>query len=77
MLCLEILSFASYLHPHKRCVLVKGWLYFLIASDLCYVISYIGRRVCLELPHTSLFDICTGLVSMLVCCNPCPWLSPL
>ena len=28
LLCLEILSFALYLHPSKRCVLMRGWLHF-------------------------------------------------
>ncbi len=28
LLCLEILSFALYLHPPTRCVLVRGWLHF-------------------------------------------------
>ena len=41
LLCLEVLSFAIYLHPPGRCVLVSGWLHFLqsIGSVLCFLLQ--------------------------------------
>ncbi len=40
MLCLETLSFALYLHPPKKCLLLRGWLHFLhsIGPMLCVLL---------------------------------------
>ncbi len=41
LLCLEVLSFALYLHPPKRYVLLSGWLHFLqsIGRVICFLVS--------------------------------------
>ena len=41
LLCLEVLSFALYLHPPRRCVLVSGWLHYLhsIGPVLCFLLQ--------------------------------------
>jgi hypothetical protein len=41
MLCLEIMSFALYLHPPRRCVLARGWLHFLksIGLIVCFLLQ--------------------------------------
>ena len=40
LLCLEVLSFALYLHPPERCVLLSSWLHFLqsIGLVLCFLL---------------------------------------
>ncbi len=42
LLCLEILSFALYLHPSNRCLLVRGWLDFMhsIGRVLCVLLHW-------------------------------------
>ena len=41
LLCLEGLSFALYLHPPRRCVLVSVWLHFLqsIGPVICFLLQ--------------------------------------
>ena len=41
LLFLEVLSFALYLHPLGRCVLVRGWLHFLqnIGPVTCFLLQ--------------------------------------
>jgi hypothetical protein len=41
LLGLEVLSFALYLHPPMRCVLVSGWLHFLqsIGPVICFLLQ--------------------------------------
>ena len=81
LLCLDVRSLALYLHPHKRCVFVSGWLHFLrsIRSGVpeCYGASCICKRLIPRLLHRNLFCICTGLISTLECWSQPPCLSPL
>jgi hypothetical protein len=42
LLCLEVLRFALYSHPPKRCVLARGWLHCL--QCICPVICFLLRR---------------------------------
>ncbi len=53
MLCLEVLIFAFYLHPPKRCVFVSGWLHFLhsIVLVLCFRLH---RYTCV--PHATSYE---------------------
>ena len=47
MECLKVLSFALYLHPPKRCVLVSAWLVTLLAEHRpCDMFSFAAVDVC-------------------------------
>ena len=76
LLSLEVLSFALYLHPNRRCVLVRVAHIFFIASALCYVFVCSGIRVFPRPLHMSPVGICLRIVSALVCCSICPSLLP-
>ena len=51
--CREVLIFALYLHPPRRCVFVSGWLYFLhiIGPLLCFRLQ---RNTCV--PHATSYE---------------------
>ena len=53
ILCLEVLSFALYLHLPRRCVLASGWLHFLqsIGPMLCFRLQ---RYTCI--PQTTSYE---------------------
>jgi hypothetical protein len=53
LLCLEVRSFALYLHPPRRCVLVSGWLHFLhsIGHVICFRLQ---RYTCS--PHATSYE---------------------
>ena len=46
LLCREVLIFALYLHPPRRCVFVSGWLYFFSYHRPCVMFSFATIYMC-------------------------------